>query len=358
MSLPFDSKKLRRFVPFAELSHDNFNELVNSIFVEKLPASKKLFSRGVTDEDSYYLLNGEIELSDEEGNKSTLISKSKECRFPIDRNQPRLKTAITKTEILYFKVNNNLLDVLLTWDQTKNYVVSEIDDNNNAADDNENDWMTQLLKLEIFHKIPPANIQAMFQRIQSITVKKDDIIIKQGDKGDYYYIIQSGSCRVMSKSKETGDKELRIAEISAGNGFGEDALISDEPRNATVIMNTDGTLMRLAKDDFIELLKEPVLNTVNFNDAESMVKDGAIWLDVRLPVEYQNNNITDSVNIPLYLLRLNANKLSNDHKYIVYCDTGSRSASATYILNERGYDACLLEGGLINNSNTSEENVA
>ncbi len=115
-------------------------------------------------------------------------------------------------------------------------------------------------------------------------------------------------------------------------------------------MNTDGVLMCLAKENFVELLKEPIIKSVNYSDAEEMVKDGAIWLDVRLLSEHQNKNIPGSINIPLYLLRLNADKLSNKHKYIVYCDTGSRSASATFILNERGYDTYLLEGGLLNNS--------
>ena len=88
-----------------------------------------------------------------------------------------------------------------------------------------------------------------------------------------------------------------------------------------------------------------------------MVSEGAIWLDVRLLSEHQNKNISGSINIPLFLLRLNADKLSSEHKYIVYCDTGSRSASASFILTEHGYDAYILEGGLINSAET-EENVA
>lgn len=353
MSLPFDSQKLRYFVPLSEMSPDNFNEIVKNINIEVLPANKKLFNRGDQDNLTYYLLNGELEFIDSDDRKSTLSSKSKQCRFPLEHNRPRQKTAITKTEIHYFKVNNDLLDVLLTWDQNKNYIVNEIGEENGSID---SDWMTQLLQLDIFHKIPPANIQAMFQRIQSIPVQKDEVIIKQGDKGDYYYIIKSGSCRVIRNAAETGNKELKIADIDAGNGFGEDALISDVPRNATVIMNTDGMLMRLAKDDFIELLKEPVLKSVNYSDAEAMVKEGAIWLDVRLLSEHQNKKILGSINIPLFLLRLNADKLSDKHKYIVYCDTGSRSASATFILNERGYDAYLLEGGLL--GSTQEEESA
>lgn len=353
MNLPFDSQKLRRFVPLSEISHDNFIELTNNITIESLAASKKLFSRGDQNNVSYYLLNGEIDFIDNDGNKTTLTSKSKKCRFPLDQHNPRQTTAISKTEIQYFSINKNLLDVLLTWDQNKNYIVSEIND----AEVDDNDWMTQLLKLDIFHTIPPANIQAIFQRIQSVPVKKDDIIINQGDKGDFYYIIKSGSCRVIRNAEETGNKELKIADIEAGNSFGEDALITDNPRNATVIMNTDGVLMRLAKDDFLEQLKEPIIKSVNYADAEMMIKDGAIWLDVRLPSEYQNKKISKSINIPLFLLRLNASKLSKEQKYVVYCDTGSRSASATFILNERGYNAYLLEGGMFDKSAQKEESV-
>ena len=355
MSLPFDSKKLLHFVPLSDISQDNFNELVKNVKVEVLAKDKKLFSRGDHDNYTYYLLNGEIELIDSNGNKSSLSSKSQQCRFPIEHSRPRQKSVITKSEIHFFKLDNDLLDILLTWDQNKNYIVSEIGDKDNS---DESDWMTQLLQLEIFHKIPAANIQAMFQRIQSISVQKDEVIFNQGDKGDYYYIIKSGSCRVIRNAEETGNKELKIADIKAVNSFGEDALISNVPRNATVIMNSDGVLMRLAKEDFVELLKDPVLKSVDFEGAKKLAAEGAIWLDVRLLSEHQNNNIPSSINIPLFLLRLNANKLSTKHKYIVYCDTGSRSSSASFILNERGYDAYLLEGGLLNNSAELEETAA
>ena len=355
MSLPFDSEKLRYFVPLSEISPDNFLELVKNVNIEVLPAGKKLFNRGDQDNFTYYLLNGEVDIVDSESNTSTLSSKSKQCRFPLEHNRPRQKTVLTKSEIHYFKINNDLLDILLTWDQNKNYIVNEI--GTESGSDN-TDWMTQLLQLEIFHKIPAANIQAMFQRIESVSVKKDDVIIKQGDKADYFYIIKSGSCRVIRNAEETGNKELEIAQITEGNSFGEDALISETPRNATIIMNTDGTLMRLAKDDFVELLKEPVLKSVKFDEAQQLVSEGAIWLDVRLLSEHQNKNIPGSINIPLFLLRLNADKLSDKHKYIVYCDTGSRSSSASFILNQRGYDAYLLEGGLMGCTVEPEESAA
>ncbi len=226
MSIPFDSQKLRHFIPLSEISPDNFNELVKNISVETLAENKKLFNRGDQDNFTYYLLNGELEITDSEDKKSFLQSKSKQCRFPIEHHQPRQSTVKCKSEVCYFKINNDLLDVLLTWDQNKNYIVNEI---GGDSETNNSDWMSQLLQMDIFHKIPPANIQSMFQRIQSVAVKKNETIIKQGNKGDFYYIIKSGSCRIIQNTEETGNKELEIAELDSGKGFGEEALISDSP---------------------------------------------------------------------------------------------------------------------------------
>ena len=315
-----------------------------------------MFEQGKSKYSSYYLLNGEVEITESDGKKTLLVYNTDESRFPMDNGKSNKNKYFCKTQVKYFKVDNNLLDILLTWDHNKSYIVNEIGET--AIDEDSNDWMTQLLQLEIFHKIPPANIQAMFQKIESVQVKKDDVIIKQEEKGDFYYIIQSGTCRVLRNGSETGFKQREIAKLEAGSGFGEDALVTNAVRNATIIMNTDGCLMRLAKKDFLELLKEPIIKSVSFSKAQEMIKEGAIWIDVRSINEHKNSSISGSINIPLFLLRLNANKLSEKRKYIVYCDTGSRSASATYILNEKGYDAYLLEGGLPQSKDKAKENNA
>jgi len=353
---PLSNQVFRHFVPLSELSADNFSEITSKIQVVHSPAGAKLFEQARSKYSSYYILNGELEITKTDGTKTLLVSNSEESRFPIDSDNAKKTTYLCKTDIDYFKVDNNLLDILLTWDQNKSYIVNEIDET--EIDEDNNDWMTQLLKLEIFHKIPAANIQKMFQKIEAVQVKKNDVIIKQEEQGDYYYIIQSGTCRVIRKGSETGNKEREIAKLEAGSGFGEDALVTNAVRNATVIMDTDGCLMRLAKSDFLELLKEPIIKSVSYSKAKEMAKKGAIWIDVRSISEHKNNNISGSINIPLFLLRLNAKKLSVKRKYIIYCDTGSRSSSATYILNEKGYDAYLLDGGLAQSNNVSKENNA
>ena len=181
--------------------------------------------------------------------------------------------------------------------------------------------------------------------MEAVAYKNGDAVIKQGEEGDYFYIISSGKCQVV---RETPNKPegVPLATLNEGDSFGEEALISESKRNATIRMATDGTLMRLSKEDFNTLLKEPLMKTVTFEQAKEMVAKGAQLLDVRLPNEYEKWNIKGSVNMPLYFLRNKIDTLEESRQYIVACDTGRRSSSAGYILSERGFDAYILEGGL------------
>jgi rhodanese-related sulfurtransferase len=105
--------------------------------------------------------------------------------------------------------------------------------------------------------------------------------------------------------------------------------------------------MRLSKEDFNSLLKEPMLSWVTNSEAESMVAAGdTLWLDVRLDSEHKNNGIPGSVNLPLFMLRMKAESLDPSKKYILYCDTGRRSSAGAFLLSERGITAYCLKGGL------------
>ncbi len=341
-----NNQVLRQFVPLNDLTSDNLQELANKTRIETLAKGKALFKRGDSDNFSFYLLSGELLLLGDGGEKKTIRGGSAHTRFPIEHHRPRRYTAIAEVDCHFFRVDNDMLDILLTWDQNAGMMVSDMDEDNSAANEEEegSDWMTMMLRSEIFHRIPPSNIQAVFMRMERMPVVVDQTIIKQGDEGDYYYFIEKGRCMVTHTTKS--GKAIKLAELEAGTGFGEEALISDNKRNANVTMLSDGVLMRMAKGDFVELLKAPVLQAVDYATAKQMVDDGAMWLDVRLDSEHKNVAIPDSINIPLYLLRIKTKELVSDMKYVIYCDTGRRSSSAAYLLSERGFDAYYLEGGL------------
>ena len=91
-----------------------------------------------------------------------------EARNPLAPSLPRRFTArAVGSRSSTSRIDSDLLDVMLTWDQTGTYEVSEL--NGAAGGAAADDWMTTLLQTKAFHRIPPANIQAIFMRMQRIT---------------------------------------------------------------------------------------------------------------------------------------------------------------------------------------------
>ena len=171
--------------------------------------------------------------------------------------------------------------------------------------------MTVLLQTKAFHRIPPANLQALFMRMQHVACRAGEVVIKQGDEGDYFYVITKGSAVVTRETPMNRDG-LKLAELGVGESFGEEALISDGKRNATITMQTDGALVRLGKDDFKELLNEPLLHWVDLTHARELIERGAKWLDVRLPSEFETFHLDDALNVPLYFIRLKVKTLDTE----------------------------------------------
>lgn len=337
-----DKALLKSFVPPSALNAENFQELSDKATVEEVGAGKTIFSQGDTDKKTIYLIDGELTMTTDTGESTTVTSGTQAAKHPLANFQPRRHTAVAKTACKITRVDSDLLDILMTWDQMSGIQVNEI---HADSDEEGGDWMTRILQSKAFLQVPAGNIQAMFMRIQEFPAKAGDVIIKQGDEGDFYYVIKSGECKVTRTSK-TGS-ELTLATLKGGDAFGEEALLSDAKRNANIVMATDGMLMRLSKEDFNELLKEPMLTWVTREEGDEMVKNGAVWLDVRLDSEYKNDGIEGSINIPLFMLRIKVTKLSEDKRYILYCDTGRRSSAAAFLLSERGLDAVCLKGGLM-----------
>jgi CRP-like cAMP-binding protein len=317
--------------------------LAGKAVVEEVSAGRLLFKKGDTDRKAIYVLSGDVELIGDGGKVTVVRGGSPEAKHPIGNQQPRQVTAKARNSVSITRIDSDLLDILLTWDQLSGIEVAEV--NQDDEDDEEGgDWMTRILQSKAFLRIPPANIQHMFMRLQELPVKSGQVVISQGDDGDFYYIISHGRCKVTRES--ANGASVTLAHLSDGDAFGEEALLSASKRNATITMETDGLLMRLSKDDFEELLKAPMLNEVELDEAKEMVKDGAVLMDVRMESEHKAGSIKGSLNVPLFMLRLKAEGLQKDKTYICYCETGRRSSAAAFLLSEQGFESFVLKGGL------------
>lgn len=336
-----DKKTLRDLVPINALSSVHIEELSKKAIIEDIRSGRYLFKKGDRDYQSVYLLEGTVELV---GNGREVVGSvragSDAARHPLAHKQPRQLSVRASGKVTIARIDSSLLDVLLTWDESAGYDVVEID----AQDDD--DWMTRMLQSQAFLQLPPSNIHQLLMRLEAVSVKAGDVVVRQGEEGDYFYIVKSGRLAVTRKASAR-TKEVLLAELGDGACFGEDALVSGTRRNASVMMITDGSLMRLSKDDFNELLRTPMVHEIDFDTASKRVADGARWLDVRLPGEFDNQSIKGSTNLPLSALRDQCSELDSSTSYIVCCDTGRRSAAGAFLLSQRGLDVYTLKNGLM-----------
>jgi CRP-like cAMP-binding protein len=332
---------LRGFSPLDGLKRDNLAALARKVQIRELSPGQLLFKEGDTEKRTIYVVSGILELVDQGKVIGKIEGGSEMARNPIAPVYPRRVTAKARDRVHFISIDSDLLDVMLTWDQTGTYEVSDLQ----GKSDQGEDWMTMLLQTKAFHKIPPANIQAIFMRMQQINYRTGDVILKQGAEGDYFYVLIRGSALV-TRETPLSKEGIKLAELNVGDTFGEEALISEAKRNATVTMRSDGAVMRLGKDDFKKLLNEPMLDWVSVSQAEEIIRTGGQWLDVRLPSEFENQHLDGAINIPLYFMRLKISTLDHSKRYIVCCDTGRRSSAGAYILSERGYQAYVLQGGI------------
>ena len=342
MTTSMDAALLGSFSPFNTLESANLDDLLNSIDFLHAAQGQMLFEKGDSDKRSIYLLSGTVSLRNGDQVLGTIAGGTEEARNPIAPKLPRRLSAVAVDDVQYFSIDSELVDMTLTLDHTGIYEVGEFGSQLNGE---EGDWMSALLRSQAFQQIPPQHMQMIFMRLTRVDYQAGHVVVRQGDKGEHFYIIKSGRCKV-TRETPLNNQNIDLAELGVGATFGEEALISDEARNATVTMLTDGTLMQLGREDFQSLLNEPMIVSLSHDEADEAVNQGGRWLDVRIPSEFKAFSKAQATNLPLYMLRHKLDSLDRKTPYVVYCDTGRRSSAAAFILNQRGFETAVLKGGL------------
>jgi CRP-like cAMP-binding protein len=329
----------------SSFTKEGFSQLAEQLQVNRFRSGELIFRKGEKDDRTLFLLAGTVKL-DYGKRTESIDSGSEKSRYALSSLKPRRSTARAMNPVILCSVRDRTLQKILTWDQmtypsaTEGYEVVDMSD---SAVDSE--WMIRILRTPAFLRLPTANIQTVLARFDQLPVATGQVIIREGEEGNFFYIVKEGRCRVTRRSPDTGAETI-LGELGDGDGFGEEALVSERPRNATVTMVSDGVLMRLDKEHFTRLIKEPLLKWVDSREAAVLRAKGATLLDVRLEGEFRTGSIAHSRNLPLYLLRSKVRELDKQHLYVLFCDTGARSAAAAYLLAERGFDVRVLRGGL------------
>lgn len=295
-----------------------------------------------------FLLRGELLLRYRGGGTEVVVGGHGEGRYPINRRAASIARSLAITDVDLLALDDELLDILLTFDQIASGASAAESKLGRALRTGSRlasgiFSLTNLLH-GVFAQLPSPRIEELLARFEPVNAASGEVVIREGEEGDYYYVIVSGRCRV---ERAVGGVKVTVAELARGDAFGEEALASQTRRNASVVMIGDGELLRLGKSDFDALLREPLVQRASYAEGLERVTRGALWLDVRYPSEYRIDRLPGAINVPLNEVRDSFSALDPAREYIIYCQSGRRSSAAAFLFAQRGFKVCLLEGGLM-----------
>jgi CRP-like cAMP-binding protein len=110
----------------------------------------------------------------------------------------------------------------------------------------------RLRAVPLLSEATPRQLDLLAVKLTVQPFQRSDVLMRQGDTGDAFYIVREGKVEVMAKP-ETG-RSRRLSVLGPGEYFGEIALLREQPRMATVRATSDGSVWKLERQDFRDLL--------------------------------------------------------------------------------------------------------
>ncbi len=334
---------LRKYNYFSSLSGYALEVLARKLKIVGFPAGKEIVKEGAVGDSFYFVKQGRLEITQK--TKSGQVAKlsvigsghgfgeTALLTCSVRSGSVRAVTAVT----LYELSKADFEDIVLHESAFKNMLLKKAEDYAHY---------NKIKTLQPFVLLEPDRMYALLARMTEKTYGIGEDIIAQGEKGDYFYIIKSGSVAVLQK-KKGGQEAKQAATLGEGDGFGEEALIRDDPRNATCRALEETVVYALDKVDFNQILKSSFLDNIFSEDIDvNTYREKYVIIDARIPQEYEEEHIEGAVNIPVEELRKKYAELDPKKAYITYCTNDARGMVAAFLLKNRGFKAKCLRGGV------------
>lgn len=338
------------YKPFTDLSKDRLSEVCNLIRFIELREGEILQLRGTEYEDYLYVLEGTVEIVSSGSIHTICTADNSEKKPYVLPSAPSIVNLIATKDCIVCHAERKLLDDMIAWD--------EVYSNAQVHDVEASKKMEKVRNSLVFRRLPLEVVESAFSKMEFIEVESGDNIITIGEEGDSYYIITDGTAEAFHIGLYD-DEPVKVADLTDGDAFGCEAIISGSKRNETVKATTNCCLLKLEKECFEEIIHKSLINTVNPTVAKSMIDTGYTPLDVRYEEEFDDHHIEGAQLMPLHELRNRMQELDKNAKYIVYCHAGGRSAVAALLLAQNKFDVVNLDGGIRNwPFETAEQNAA
>jgi len=246
------AEQLSTLTPLAGMSKERLAELAEVAVVERAVRGSDPLKGRLEAAQSIFLLAGELLVSYQGGGTLVLVGGSEDAFQALNRQKAKLSRSKAITDVDLLAIDDEVLDILATWDQVA--AGGSGDGGSTMARAVRSDarlitgaFSLSNLRSGAFAQLPVAHIDELLKRFERVKTARGDVVIKEGDEGDFYYVIESGRFQV---ERLVGGAKVVLAELKGGDAFGEEALVSEAKRNASVLALGEGELLRLGRNDF------------------------------------------------------------------------------------------------------------
>ena len=228
-----------RTLPAASL-----DRLAKSARVRDLPEGATIVRQGERGDEFFVVAEGEAVVLVRDAGEDSLVERKGPTDFFGERallgsgvRQATVKAA-TPMRLLVFdqRVFWKELGGVVAWESQVRAALQERD---------------RLRTVPLFSEATPRQLDLLAVKLAVQSFHRGDPLVRQGDRGDAFYIVREGQVDVLAR--EDG-RSRRVTALGPGEYFGEIALLRDQPRVATVRGKTDGSVWRLERQDFRDLV--------------------------------------------------------------------------------------------------------
>ena len=251
-------KCMQSFI-FNSLEDKELKTVIDSFEEKKYTSGQNVITQGEEGDVLYLVDSGELDCEKvfKAGDPPTYLKTYKPGEsfgeLALLYNAPRAATIRAKTDCTCWALDRECF----------NNIVKD------AAVKKREKYENTLKKVEILKSIDPYELGQICDALKSQSFTKGEFIIKQGDRGDVFYILDDGKAHA-EKIFEQGKQPQKVKDYESGGFFGELALLKGEPRAASIVADTNCRCLSLDRMAFKRLLG-PLENILQRN-SENYIK--------------------------------------------------------------------------------------
>jgi CRP-like cAMP-binding protein len=235
---------------FTGLSEDVLWAVAQRMLLRHVPAGEQIFLQGSPGDALYLIDSGQVEIVMDGDTGPTVLARLGMDEFfgemALLTGKPRSSTSRTATHTNLWVLYRSDFDDLVNRYPSISVALSKVL-SARLADMDRRFTESHLRGLKLLAGLSTSQLEDVSRRLKPVRFRQGEQIIREGDPGAEMYFVESGRVRVV---RGEGPRALLLAELAAGDLFGEMALLTGSPRSASVVALSNVDLWVMTKDDF------------------------------------------------------------------------------------------------------------